>query len=85
MRDNMIAVEEYFDDEELCRDIQAFWDTRNTEAAILVWGFPWDPMNWEITETFLRKWGWIVRGCKDLMDSTNRWRRMRGEKRLVWE
>ena len=85
MRDNMIAAEENFDDEELCRDIQAFWDTRNTEAAILVWGFPWDPMNWEVTEAFVRKWGWIVRRCEDLLHSTNRWRRMRGEKRLVWE
>lgn len=83
IRDNLIAVEDEFDDSELCSDLMAFWDTRNSGATLLVWGFPWDPNNWEVTEGFLKKWGWIIRGCPEIMQSTNRWRTLRGEKRLT--
>ncbi|KAJ9267099.1 hypothetical protein DTO212C5_6164 [Paecilomyces variotii] len=84
MRDNLISRTSYFDDDELCHDLMAFWDTRNTEATLLVWGPPWDPSNWEVTEAFARKWGWILKGCPDLLIYTNRWRVRRGEKPLSW-
>lgn len=85
MRDNLIAVQDVIDDDDLCHDLMAFWDTRNTDATMLVWGHPWEPDNWEITPAFLKKWGFLLRGCEDAMRSTNRWRAKRGEKPLSWK
>lgn len=87
MRDTLIlacAANSEFDDDELCHDLMAFWDTRNTNATLLVWGPPWDPGNWEVTETFVRKWGWLLKGSRELFVSTGTWRRKRGEKALDW-
>lgn len=84
MRDNLIMAGDTFNDEELCSDLMAFWDTRNAHAMMLVWGFPWQPENWEITEDFARKWGWLLRGCPEILVSSNRWRERRGERRLNW-
>ncbi|KAL4789010.1 hypothetical protein BDV19DRAFT_383450 [Aspergillus venezuelensis] len=39
--------------------------------------------SWEATEAFLKKWPWVVRGCPELMYSTNAWRARRGE-RLIF-
>ncbi|KAL2817895.1 hypothetical protein BDW59DRAFT_130169 [Aspergillus cavernicola] len=79
MRDCLITAAHLFDDEELCHDLMAFWDTKNSGATLLVWGPPWDPRNWEVTEGFVRKWGWMLRGSSELLVSTNYWRRRRGE------
>ncbi|KAL3454191.1 hypothetical protein BJX65DRAFT_85072 [Aspergillus insuetus] len=84
MRDCLITASHLFDDDELCHDLMAFWDTRNTGATLIVWGQPWDPSNWEVTEGFLRKWGWALRGSSELLVSTNYWRRQRGERGIVW-
>ncbi|KAJ5728154.1 hypothetical protein N7493_004484 [Penicillium malachiteum] len=81
MRDNLIAAGDEWDDEKLCLDIMGFWtNSTSAEAGLLVWGDPWDPSNWEITEDFLKRWQWVVRGCPELMNSTNAWRAKRGEK-----
>jgi hypothetical protein len=40
---------------------------------------------WEVTEGFLRKWGFLLEGCDELIESTNRWRALRGEERLIIE
>ncbi|KAJ5345161.1 hypothetical protein N7452_003165 [Penicillium brevicompactum] len=85
MRDNLIAVQDLIDDDDLCHDLMAFWDTRNTDATMLVWGPSWEPDNWEVTPAFLKKWGFLLRGCEDLIRSTNRWRAQRGEKYLSWK
>ncbi|KAE8372160.1 hypothetical protein BDV26DRAFT_298110 [Aspergillus bertholletiae] len=84
MRDNLITAGDTFDDDDLCHDLMAFWDTRNTGATLLVWGEPSDPKNWEVTEGFARKWGWLLRGCSELLVSTNFWRMRRGERPLPW-
>lgn len=84
MRDILIAAEHLFDDDELCHDLMAFWDTRNTQATLVVWGDSWEPRNWEVTEAFIGKWGWLLRGSPELVISTNYWRRLRGERPLVW-
>lgn len=87
MRDLLIlacATNSDFDDDELCHDLMAFWDTRNTNATLFVWGSPWDPSNWEVTEAFVRKWGWLLKGSGELFVSTGTWRRKRGEKTLDW-
>lgn len=81
MRDNLIQAGDDWDDEKLCLDIMGFWsNTTSAEAGLLVWGEPWDVRNWEMTEAFLKKWQWVVRGCPELMNSTNAWRAKRGEK-----
>ncbi|CEJ54906.1 hypothetical protein PMG11_01193 [Penicillium brasilianum] len=81
MRDNMIQAGDDWDDDALCHDIMGFWAHSSTAApGLLVWGEPWDIRNWELTEAFLKKWQWIVRGCPEIMNSTNAWRARRGEK-----
>ncbi|KAJ5974553.1 hypothetical protein N7481_011763 [Penicillium waksmanii] len=47
--------------------------------GLIVWGEPYDVRNWEATPGFLAKWSWAVEGCDDLVESSNRWRLMRGE------
>lgn len=82
LRDNLIAVQDDLDDEELCHDLMAFWDTRNAGAMLLVWGPSWEPWNWEMTEAFVKKWGFLLGGCEELLGSTNYWRMKRGERPL---
>lgn len=84
IRDNFLRKVNDLDDEDLCHDLIGFWDTCRTDATLLVWGLPWDPLNWEVTEAFARKWGWTLRGCPEILKSTNRWRARRGEKPLAW-
>lgn len=80
MRDNLIRAGDDWDDEALCHDLMGFWNSSSGNAGLLVWGEPWDVRNWELTEAFLKKWQWVVRGCPELMNSTNAWRAQRGEK-----
>ncbi|OGM47370.1 hypothetical protein ABOM_003821 [Aspergillus bombycis] len=85
MRDNLIRAGNDLDDDELCHDLTAFWDTRSSNATMLVWGTPWDPENWEVTEEFAKKWAFFLRGCPEILISTNKWRARRSEKPLVWK
>lgn len=80
MRDNLIQAGSNWDERGLCRDIMGFWVSDIEAGGLLVWGEPWDVQNWELTEDFLKKWQWTVRGCPELMNSTNAWRAKRGEK-----
>ncbi|PYH90701.1 hypothetical protein BO71DRAFT_333850, partial [Aspergillus ellipticus CBS 707.79] len=87
MRDNLILMEDVMDDGLLCRDMCGNrvrdGDLRGGagtgETGVIVWRDPWDPEGWEVTETFVRRWGWVVRGCWGLFESTNAWRGRRGE------
>ena len=82
MRDNLLCAGASWDDEALCVDIMGFWDSTqgSSDCSLLVWGDPLDPRSWEVTEEFLRKWPWVVRGCPEILQSTNNWRRKRGDK-----
>lgn len=82
MRDNLVRAKDGWDDEALCLDIMGFWDSSqgSSDCSLLVWGDPLIPENWEVTEEFLRKWPWVVRGCPEILQSTNNWRRKRGDK-----
>lgn len=53
-----------------------------TQTGLIVWGEPHIADNWEATPGFLQKWAWAAINCQELMDSTNRWRRSRGESPL---
>ena len=88
MRDNLLAVtcaseiltEE--EEEQLWADLVE-WGSFGTEAAgLIVWGNPWDPRNWEATIPFLKRWGWVLHGCDEILDATNYWRHQRGERPL---
>jgi hypothetical protein len=84
MRDRLILAGDSFDDDDLCHDLMAFWDTRNTAATLLVWGNSWEPKNWEVTENFAHKWKWLLIDSPGLLASTNIWRKSRGDKPINW-
>lgn len=87
MRENLILAGESYDDVRLCRDLCGYGADSSRkrpgdalgETGVIIWRDPWDPEGWEVTETFLRRWGWVVRGCWDLFRATDRWRAVRGE------
>jgi hypothetical protein len=85
-RDNVIlaADAELLDDGELCEDVSEInWE--NVEKPSLIgWGDSSVPDSWEASPWFLRKWGWLLQGCPELIETTNRWRQSRGEKLLKW-
>ena len=54
-------------------------------TGLIVWDDPWKPESWEVDEGFARKYKSLLRGCDALLKSSNYWRSMRGERRLVLE
>jgi hypothetical protein len=54
-------------------------DITKGRKGFIVWGEPHIPQNWEATPGFLIKWAWAVAGCNDLIETSNRWRVLRGE------
>ncbi|KAL4983748.1 hypothetical protein BDW68DRAFT_194139 [Aspergillus falconensis] len=46
--------------------------------ALILWGGPWVPQNWEISELFIRKWSAGIKGCPEIILSNNFWRARRG-------
>ncbi|KAI1078428.1 hypothetical protein F5B20DRAFT_548104 [Whalleya microplaca] len=54
-------------------------------SGILAWNDPWCVEGWELTEGFIKKWPFLVKGCWEWLESTNRWRAIRGEEPLVVE
>ncbi|CRL28000.1 Protein of unknown function DUF3425 [Penicillium camemberti] len=84
-RDNLIHAGDSLDSHELCHDLTSFWDTRCSNSRMLVWGTPWDPKNWEVTEDFARKWQVFLYDCPEILISTNYWRVKRDERPLIWQ
>ncbi|KAF7539280.1 hypothetical protein G7054_g2221 [Neopestalotiopsis clavispora] len=84
MRDNLLLAAGLYDEDELCNGLLEFKDVPNEQSGLLVWGEPWDEASWEVSATFVRRWGWTIRGCDELLDSTNRWRMARGERPMKW-
>ncbi|GKT93831.1 hypothetical protein Ct61P_11681 [Colletotrichum tofieldiae] len=82
MRDNLIKAGEDWDDEELCLDLIGNGDAPSGQGGMILWGEPWDPNNWEVTEDFVEKWRWILEGCEEMIRSSNYWRAKRGERRM---
>lgn len=86
-RDRLIRAAGTFDEDELWADCvggmyEGFPDDEIERRGIVAWSPPWEITGWEMSEGFLRKWGWIFRGLGAL-DATNRWRIERGEDPLV--
>ncbi|CAH0032821.1 unnamed protein product [Clonostachys rhizophaga] len=82
MRDNILNRGEEYDDTELCLDLVENYCGPSEMSGFRVWGDPWNPENWEISEEFLTKWGWVVAGCSELLIATDYWREWRGDKAL---
>jgi hypothetical protein len=79
VRDNLLRAQGSYDKHDFCLDILGFWNPNALDNMLLVWGEPHDSGNWEVTEGFIKKWGWVIQGCPDILHSTNRWRTRRGE------
>ncbi|KAJ5524399.1 hypothetical protein N7494_011049 [Penicillium frequentans] len=83
MRDNLVRAGNEWDDDDLCADIMGFWNGGSPDPqGLIVWGDPSDIGNWELQPGFVTKWGWIVRGCSEIIRATNQWRAKRGERPL---
>ncbi|KAJ5962481.1 hypothetical protein N7501_007422 [Penicillium viridicatum] len=82
MRDNLILAGDFEEETQLCIDMKGGGNARSGRTGIIVWSDPWDPAGWEVTESFARAWGWVIKDCHDLARSTNRWRAMRNERPL---
>ncbi|ORX95205.1 hypothetical protein BCR34DRAFT_608021 [Clohesyomyces aquaticus] len=88
LRDNLILSTGKWDEDDLCEDMvgglyDGYDDCR--QRGWLVWSDPWVAASWEMSEGFVAKWGWLLEGCRELVESTNRWREGRGEDALVVE
>jgi hypothetical protein len=85
VRDNMLEAFEdpsMCDEDELCHDICEY-QGHEIDPPVIVWGDAWDPRSWEITPAFLMKWGWLLRGCDEVLEATNYWRAKRGERPIT--
>ncbi len=82
MRDNFLRAGDTYDDDALCSDLVGFCNEPTGRTGMILWGEPWDPNAWEITEEFVKYWGWTIRGCKELVNAANFWRELRGEEPL---
>jgi len=88
MRDNMIMLTGKYDHDELCSDLVGglFEGFNDLEMrGVLVWADPWHPSGWEVTEGFVKKWGFLLKGCRELVEATNKWRELRNEDKLIIE
>lgn len=82
LRDNILAASQFLtaeDEQDLYNDVLEVGGGRSEWAGLVVWGEPSDPWSWEISLPFLRKWGWLLRGCPEIVQATNFWRSRRGE------
>ncbi|KAL1865740.1 hypothetical protein VTK73DRAFT_5086 [Phialemonium thermophilum] len=83
-RDRLICAAGTFDEDELWADcigglFEGFPDDEIERRGIIAWSPPWDMTGWEMSEGFLRKWGWLFQGLPGALEATNRWRLQRGE------
>ena len=88
LRDNLILAAGSYDEDELCRDVVGgLFDGYNDLEVngTLIWADPWHVSGWEVTEGFVRKWGFLLGGCGELIEAANRWRESRHEERLIVE
>lgn len=83
LRNNLLTASRLLsleDEQALYSDVLESGGGRREWAGLVVWGDPWDARNWEVSEPFLRRWGWVLDGCAEIMlEATNRWRAERGE------
>ncbi|EWZ29245.1 hypothetical protein FOZG_17111 [Fusarium oxysporum Fo47] len=84
MRDNILLSLRHLDMDELCGDLLDVKPGLDGKPSLIVWGDPWDLRGWEATPLFLQKWGWMLEGCRDILQATNHWRESRGEDKILF-
>jgi hypothetical protein len=88
VRDNIILSQEKFKDYPFCMAILGHDTWRENDpsqrAGMVVWAEPSRVDGWEITDGFLAKWEWMLRGAERLERATNAWRRRRGLRPLAF-
>lgn len=84
VRDSILRICGTPEEDELNIDLVDVEENDREKPHLVIWGDHSDPWAWEATIPFLRKWGWLVRDCQTLLDSTNYWRERRGDKRLIF-
>ncbi|KAH8886608.1 hypothetical protein GQ53DRAFT_694599 [Thozetella sp. PMI_491] len=72
------------DEDELCTDLMEVDSDWAEAPSIIVWGDSSNPDHWEATLPFFEKYGWLVWGSSELLNSTNAWRARRGEEQIGW-
>lgn len=85
MRNNLILLQRQYDIDDFIHDLGGgLYDSYDdvVRRGLLVWGDPWRVDCWEVSEGFVCKWGLLLKGCSDVIGSTNYWRQSRGEDRL---
>ena len=88
MRDNILSNQGNLDADALCDDFLGGMYEGLSEVesrGMILWGEPWSEDGWEISEGFAKKWSFLLKECGVLIESTNRWREIRGEEKLVLE
>ncbi|KAK4462360.1 hypothetical protein QBC42DRAFT_267957 [Cladorrhinum samala] len=50
-----------------------------SDSSLIIWGESWDARNWEFGPNFFTKWEFLLRGCPEILKTTNYWREKRGE------
>ncbi|KAE8366247.1 hypothetical protein BDV27DRAFT_143765 [Aspergillus caelatus] len=68
VRDNLIRAQGHYGKDQLRLDILGFWDPGAPENTL-----------WDVTESFIKKRGWVICGRPEILHSTNQWRARRGE------
>ena len=89
-RDRLIQAIGTFDEDELWDDcigglFEGFPDNEIERRGIVAWSPPWDITGWEMSEGFVRKWGWLFEGLSEVLEATNRWRGQRGDVPLRYD
>lgn len=89
MRDNILRGigAGVHDEDELCDALccDLLNCNSSTKAAILVWGESWDATGWEFSASFFAKWGVLLQGCPEVLDTANYWRQKRGASRIGYD
>ncbi|KAK6530359.1 hypothetical protein TWF694_003715 [Orbilia ellipsospora] len=88
MRDCIINAldRELLDEEELCLTLSGHPEYMDGElTSFVVWGLPWDSKSWELSMGILRKWGWLLQNCHQVVETTNYWRERRGERKIIYK
>jgi hypothetical protein len=73
---------------EFCAALRASGSLENVAGqwlrnGMVVWNsLPTQASNWEISDAVWCKWGFLFRGCQDLINGTNMWRAGRGDPAL---
>lgn len=74
VRDRILSFLPLIDEDDLCRDL-------HRDPGFRVWGsIPWSHRSWEVSESFLEKWWFLL--DRQVVRDANFWRQQRGLKQL---